>query len=72
MRLKISQYAKMENVTMRTVWRWIKEGKLATEKTETGRVRIIIEENDILNVAIYARVSSAENKDNLDRQKNRL
>lgn len=72
MRLKISQYAKMENVTIRTVWRWIKEGKLTTEKTETGRVRIIIEENDILNVAIYARVSNAENKDNLDRQKNRL
>lgn len=72
MKLKISQYAKMSGVSMRTVWRWISEGKLITEKTLTGRVRIVLDEVKTLNVAIYARVSSSENKDNLEKQKDRL
>lgn len=40
--------------------------------TETGRVLIVQDEQKSLNVAIYARVSSSENKDNLERQKDRL
>ena len=72
MKLKISQYAKNHHVTIRTVWRWIKEGKLVTEKTATNRTLIIIDEAKELKVAVYARVSSSENKDNLDKQKNRL
>ena len=57
---------------MRTVWRWIKEGKIKIEHTETKRVRIIIDELGTYSVAVYARVSSSENKDNLERQKDRL
>lgn len=72
MKLKISQYAKMNDVTIRTVWRWIGENKLKIEHTDTGRVRILIDEVETLNVAVYARVSSSENKDNLERQKDRL
>jgi predicted site-specific integrase-resolvase len=72
MKYKISQFANKNNVTYRTVWNWIKGGKLVTETTDTGRVRIIIEENQQLKVAVYARVSSSENKDNLERQKERL
>lgn len=72
MKLKISQYAKMNDVTIRTVWRWIGENKLKIEHTNTGRVRILIDEVETLNVAVYARVSSSENKDNLERQKDRL
>ena len=72
MKLKISQYAKMNDVTIRTVWRWISENKLKIEHTDTGRVRILIDEVETFNVAIYARVSSSENKDNLERQKDRL
>ena len=75
MKLKISQYAKQQNVTIRTVWNWIKKNELKTEKTSTGRIRIIIDENDIIknkNIAIYARVSSSENKNNLEKQKERL
>lgn len=72
MKYKISHFAKLNNVTYRTVWNWIKDGKLVTENTESGRIRIIIDENKQLKVAIYARVSSSENKDNLERQKERL
>lgn len=74
MKYKISQYARKYNVTVRTVWNWISEGKLTVEKTKTGRNLIIENEDKQINdaVAIYARVSSSENKDNLMRQKERL
>lgn len=72
MKYKVSQYAKLNNVTTRTIWNWINKGELITEKTKTGRIRILIDENKIYNVAVYARVSSSENKDNLERQKDRL
>ena len=64
------------DVTPRTVWNWIKKGLVKYERTETNRVLIIQDEdyNPIKppRVAIYARVSSAENKENLERQKDRL
>lgn len=74
MKYKISQYARKYNVTVRTVWNWISEGKLTVEKTKTGRNLIIEDEDKQINdaVAIYVRVSSSENKDNLMRQKERL
>ncbi len=73
MRYKVSEYAKLKNVTYRTVWNWVKSGKVKHELTNTGGI-IVIEDNPNLDksIAVYARVSSSENKDNLDRQKNRL
>ena len=74
MKYKVSQYAKRYNVTTRTVWNWIIAGRLNIERTNTGRVLIIEDEDKKINdaVAVYARVSSAENKDNLERQRERL
>jgi predicted site-specific integrase-resolvase len=72
MKYKISQYAKINKVTYRTVWNWIKDEKVKIERSKTGRVFIVENENSQLSVAVYARVSSSENKDNLERQKNRL
>ncbi len=72
MRLKISQYAKIEGVKYRAIWNRIKKGQLKIEKTPTGRIYIIIDEEKEKRTAIYCRVSSAENKDNLERQKERL
>ena len=74
MKYKISQYAKKYNVTVRTVWNWIYQNKLKIEKTKTNRILIIEDENKQINdyVAVYARVSSSENKDNLIRQQRRL
>lgn len=74
MKYKISQYAKKFNVTTRTVWNWIYAGKLHIERTDTNRVLIVDDEDcDIKqHAAIYARVSSSENKSNLETQKQRL
>lgn len=41
MRLTINEYAARENVTRETVHSWIKKGKLLTEKTPSGRTRIL-------------------------------
>jgi len=75
MKYKISKYAKLHGVTIRTVWNWIKKGDLKIERTHTGRVFIIedVEEiQNLKNVAVYARVSSSENKKNLDNQADRM
>lgn len=73
MKYKISTYAKLQKVTIRTVWNWIKLGKVNTERTKTGGWLIVEdEEKKEKNICIYARVSSSENKDNLEKQKDRL
>jgi predicted site-specific integrase-resolvase len=74
MKVKLSKYAEMSGVSVRTLWRRIAEGNLEVVRSSTGRVFVEIEENDNINlkVAVYARVSSSENKDNLERQKERL
>lgn len=71
--LKLSDYAKKHGVTVRTVWNWFYKGLIKIEKLTTGLNFVVEEDNDTINkVAIYARVSSSENKDNLEKQKNRL
>lgn len=75
MKYKISQYAKKHNVTIRTVWNWIKLSKVKTETTTSGGWLIVDDEDKITQescVATYARVSSSENKQNLDTQSERL
>lgn len=64
----------MSGVSVRTLWRMIAKGELDIIKSSTGRVFVEIVEEAHLNlkVAVYARVSSSENKDNLNRQKERL
>ena len=69
---KISEFAKLNKVKYRSIWNRIKEGKLQIERTSTNRILILQDEVKEFNVAIYARVSSSENKDNLERQKDRL
>ena len=75
MKYKVSQYAKKYGVTTRTVWNWIYAGKLNYERIDHfGHVRIIEDEETPINnfVATYARVSSSENKNNLETQSKRL
>ena len=64
----------MSGVSVRTLWRRINDGSLLVERSSTGRVFVNLEEEQtsLLNVCIYARVSSSENKDNLEKQKERL
>jgi len=73
--IKLSEYAKLHSVTYRTAWNWYKAGKTRNAfKDEYGNVLVKVEvESNIENkVAIYARVSSNENKSNLESQAERL
>ncbi len=73
MRYKISKYAKIQGVTYRTIWNWIKQGKVKYEKDLTGHIWILeTDEKKDKTYAIYARVSSSENKSNLESQVDRL
>jgi putative resolvase len=72
--MKLSTWAKRQGITYRTAWRWFKEGKLpvSAEQTKTGTILIA---EDFLHsnaVAIYARVSSSDQKKDLDQQISRL
>jgi putative resolvase len=76
--MKLSDYAKTLGISYLTAWRHYKAGKIPypTEQLPTGTVIVDYDpkkiSGGIKRVAIYARVSSAENKDNLDRQAERL
>ncbi len=72
--MKLSVYAKQLGVTYRTVWRLWKAGKLDAYQLPTGTVIVREETKDKFpdKICIYARVSSSENKDKLERQAERL
>jgi len=76
--MKLSEYAKQIGISYQTAWRHFKSGKIPypTKKLPSGTV-IVDYSPDLLvqmkgKAAVYARVSSAENKDNLNRQAERL
>jgi putative resolvase len=71
--MKLSQYAKQNDVTYRTAWNRAKRGTIPTVVDDTGHIRVVTkQEANKEKVAIYARVSSSENKNNLQRQCDRL
>ena len=72
--MKLSEWAKLQGVSYRTAWRWFKAGVLPVPVRQLANGTILIEENvpKIGSVAIYARVSSSDQKADLDRQVARL
>jgi predicted site-specific integrase-resolvase len=73
--MKLSAYAKAKGVRYETAWRWFRDGQIKGRRF--GRTIIVEEEENHeqrkrQRVAIYARVSSAENQSNLDSQAERL
>lgn len=78
--MKLPEYAKELGISYTTAWRWWKGGKLPhpARQTESGTVIVdyqkpsIKAESQGKRAAIYSRVSSSENKDNLERQAQRL
>lgn len=72
--MKLSQYAKKVGVSYKTAWRWYQQGKLKGYQMHTGTIIVEDEKAQPVarKVAIYARVSSSENKKNLDSQAKRL
>ncbi len=71
---KLSDYAKKFNITYRTAWNRYKAGKIDNCYIDkTGHVCIKIDELDnSKKVAVYARVSNNDAKENLERQAERL
>jgi predicted site-specific integrase-resolvase len=72
--VKLSTYAKQLGISYQTAWRLFKDGKLNAYQLPTGTVIVREEESQgsEQSVAIYCRVSSSENKGNLESQKKRL
>jgi putative resolvase len=73
--MKLSHYAKKVGVTYKTAYRWYRAGMLDAYQTATGI--IIVRDNTdkksvASRVALYARVSSADQKADLERQMQRL
>lgn len=75
--IRISEYARRMDMALRTAYREYHRGKLIGVKDpDTGMIRIknpFKAENKFSNrVVLYARVSSSQNKSNLDSQMDRL
>ena len=78
--MKLPDYAKELGISYTTAWRWWKAGKLPhpASKTESGLIIVDYKSNSPLTssgsnrVIIYSRVSSSENKDDLEKQSQRL
>src|SRR5437764_5988939 len=72
--MRLRQYANKMGVSYKTAFRWWKAGKLDAYQLDTGT--IIVRESGAPdtppNVALYARVSSADQKEDLERQVQRL
>ena len=70
--MKLSKWARKEGISYTTAWRMWHSGKLNAHQLPTGTV--IVETDDPVPdaVSIYARVSSSENRSNLDAQATRL
>jgi predicted site-specific integrase-resolvase len=71
--MKLSVYARQVGVTYKTAYQWWRAGQLDAYQLPTGT--IIVREPKpaaATGVALYARVSSAEQKDDVTRQMQRL
>jgi predicted site-specific integrase-resolvase len=72
--MRLSAYAKQMGVSYKTAFRWWKAGKLDAYQLDTGTVivREPLASEVPTNVALYARVSSADQKEDVERQMQRL
>jgi predicted site-specific integrase-resolvase len=72
--MRLSEYAKQMGVTYKTAFRWWKAGKLDAYQLDTGTI-IVREPKDQeapVGVALYARVATTGQKEDLERQVQRL
>lgn len=72
MSMKLSTYAKQVGVTYKTAWQWWKAGQLDAYQLPTGTVIVREPIQPVGGVALYARVSSIDQKDDATRQMERL
>src|SRR5262249_55727935 len=75
--MKLSDDAKQMGVRYETGWRWFRDGKIRGRRIGPHTIIITKDQEEPAaaksrRVAVYARVSSAENKSNLNSQTERL
>jgi len=73
--VKLSQYAKQQGISYSTALRWWHQGVIRGYQAPSGTIIVETEGKQAASeerVAIYARVSSAEHRENLERQAERL
>lgn len=70
--MKLSEYARTLGISYKTAWRWYKAGRLDAYQTDSGT--IIVRDAAVApgEIALYARVSSANHREDADRQIARL
>lgn len=65
--MKLSQYAKQQGISYRTALRWFRDGTIQGYQAPSGTI-IVTEREQVQHVsekvAIYARVSSSEHREN--------
>lgn len=74
-RVKLSEWAKREGIHYQTAWKWFKQGTLPVPARQTATGTILVDEprrEEAGGVALYARVSSSDQREDLDRQVGRL
>jgi putative resolvase len=70
--MKLSDYAKGVGVTYKTAYQWWKAGQLDAYQLPTGTIIVREPKAAATGAALYARVSSADQKDDVTRQMQRL
>ncbi len=71
--LKLSEWARKQGISYLTAWRWFRAGKLPVPARQMPTGTILVEEPPPPGrTVLYARVSSADQKDDLARQVRRL
>jgi putative resolvase len=74
--MKLSAYAKQLGISYHTAWRMWQRGELAARQLPSGTIIVetppVAAPARVQKVAVYARVSSAEDRQNLDGQAERV
>lgn len=72
--MKLKDWAKSSGISYKTAWRWFHQGTLPVpaRQVSTGTILVEVATASRDAVALYARVSSADQREDLDRQVARL
>lgn len=72
--MKLSAWAREQGISYRTAWRWFKAGTLPVpaEQAATGTILVAAVASEAGAAALYARVSSSDQKKDLEGQVGRL
>ena len=75
--MKLSEWAEQEGIHYQTAWKWFRDGKLPVPAVRTPSGTILVEvprasATGSARAVVYARVSSHDQRSDLDRQVARM